>query len=165
MTPGKIRDPSIRVPIRCIGTQRITKESFRADALESADSGSSEHEPASASYYKKPLCGLELSLKDVVTGFGHLQEDDIADMMVQGHSEIIITSSLKDWDGRGAAREMHVGTLSLNGKYYEMTDVCVEPWAKAIPRVKWVKFENSSHMAQWTECGRFIQVCEKLLVG
>ncbi|KAI1357799.1 proline-specific peptidase [Xylaria arbuscula] len=52
-----------------------------------------------------------------------------------------------------------VDALVLNGRYDEMTNICVKPWFRAIPRVRWVIFEDSSHMAHWEQRDRFIEVC------
>jgi hypothetical protein len=49
---------------------------------------------------------------------------------------------LADWEGYSKAPNINVETLLLNGKYDEVTNSCIEPWHKAIPKVKWVTLEN-----------------------
>ncbi|KAI0117596.1 proline-specific peptidase [Hypoxylon sp. NC0597] len=73
--------------------------------------------------------------------------DPTAYMTMHGPSELVIVGNTKDWEGWKIAHQINVDTLVLNGRYDEMTDLCVEPWFKVIPRVKWVTFENSSYMA------------------
>ncbi|OTB02970.1 hypothetical protein M426DRAFT_61185, partial [Hypoxylon sp. CI-4A] len=82
-----------------------------------------------------------------------------------GPSELVIIGNLKDWEGWKIAHQINVDTLVLNGRYDEMTDVCVEPWFRVIPRVKWVTFEDSSHMAHWEQPERFLRVCGGFLSG
>jgi hypothetical protein len=42
-------------------------------------------------------------------------------------------------------------------------DFVIEPWFKAINKVKWVTLENSSHTAIWEERERYMQLCGDFL--
>jgi L-proline amide hydrolase len=53
----------------------------------------------------------------------------------------------------------------LTGKYDEMHEICVEPWFRYIPRVKWRILENSSHMAFWEERAHFMEMSGAFLAG
>lgn len=77
----------------------------------------------------------------------------------QGPCEFVITGSLKDWEGWPDAHKIEAETLLINGRYDEMTDVCMEPWFEHIPKVGWVKMKNSSHMGHFEERERFMDVC------
>ncbi|KAI0553685.1 proline-specific peptidase [Xylaria curta] len=125
-------------------------------ASDSSDHDSPEYKNASEFFYKQHVCRL-----DVEAAFKNLHDDNTAYLTMQGPSELVITGSLKDWERWEIAHEILVDTPVVNGRY--MTDVCVRPWFKAIPRVKWVTFEKSSHMAYWKQPERFIQVCEGFL--
>jgi pimeloyl-ACP methyl ester carboxylesterase len=46
----------------------------------------------------------------------------------------------------------------INGKYDVVQDFVVEPFFKHIPRVKWVRFENSSHTPFWEERERYMEL-------
>ncbi|KAI3343619.1 proline-specific peptidase [Ustulina deusta] len=149
------------VPLYVVGNDQLRSElpDDIRQALESTNHDTPEYEKASAFFYKKHVCRLNPRPDDVKKAFQNLQEDATAYMTMQGPSELVIVGSLKDWEGWKIADRIGVDTLVLNGRYDEMTDICVEPWFKAIPRVKWVTFENSSHMAHWEEPDRFLEVC------
>ncbi|KAI1818204.1 proline-specific peptidase [Poronia punctata] len=149
------------VPLYIVGNDQLRSELPQEvrEALKSTDHDGPEYEKASAFFYQQHVCRIDPRPKDVQTAFRNLEEDSTAYMTMQGPSELVITGSLKDWEGWKIAHKIEVDTLVLNGRYDEMTDICVEPWFKAIPRVKWVTFENSSHMAQWEQPDRFLQVC------
>lgn len=83
----------------------------------------------------------------------------------QGPSEFVILGSFKNWEGFHEAHNIEVETLLLNGRYDEATDLCMAPWFKTIPRVKWVTLENSSHMGHWEDRERFMEVVGSFLKG
>jgi len=83
----------------------------------------------------------------------------------QGPSEFVILGTLKTWEGYQDAHNIEVETLLLNGKYDEVTDLSVYPWFKAIPKVKWVTLENSSHMGHFEERERYMELCGSFLLG
>jgi pimeloyl-ACP methyl ester carboxylesterase len=56
-----------------------------------------------------------------------------------------------------------VPTLIINGKYDIAQDFVVEPLFRNIPRVKWVRFENSSHTPFWEERQRFVELVADFL--
>ncbi|KAI1736832.1 proline-specific peptidase [Xylaria scruposa] len=153
------------VPLYVIGNDQLRSKLPKdmKEALEGSDHDSPEYKNASEFFYKQHVCRLDPRPEDVEAAFKNLHDDNIAYVTMQGPSELVITGSLKDWEGWKIAHEILVDTLVLNGEYDEMTDVCVQPWFKAIPRVKWVTFENSSHMAHWEQPERFIQVCRGFL--
>lgn len=76
----------------------------------------------------------------------------------QGPSEIVVNGNLKDWNGSKEAENINVDTLLLNGRHDEVPEICVEPWFRAIPRIKWVVFENASHMSHWEERERYMEL-------
>jgi len=76
-----------------------------------------------------------------------------------------VVGSLRDWEGWSKAHLISVPTLLTNGKYDEVIDISVRPWAENIPHNKWVRFENSSHMAHWEEREKYMEVIAGFLVG
>lgn len=69
-----------------------------------------------------------------------------------------MAGTLKTWEGWKEAHKIKADVLLLNGRYDEVTDVSMDPWFKHIPRVRWVTFESSSHMAHWEDRERFMDV-------
>jgi len=63
-----------------------------------------------------------------------------------GPSEFFITGTLKSFTLLPSLSKIIVPTLLLNGKYDEATDYVMEPFFRAIKKVKWVRFAESSHV-------------------
>ncbi|OTA60258.1 proline-specific peptidase [Hypoxylon sp. EC38] len=153
------------VPLYVEGNKKLRSELPQdiREALEGSDHDSLEYKKASEFFYKQHVCRLDPRPTDVETAFKNLEDDPTAYLTMQGPSELVIVGSTKDWEGWKIAHQINVDTLVLNGRDDEMTDLCVKPWFKVIPRVKWVTFENSSHMAHWEEPDRFLEVCGDFL--
>ncbi|KAI1081623.1 proline-specific peptidase [Whalleya microplaca] len=132
------------------------------DALEAGDRDgnyeSAEYKKASAIFYSRHVCSINPLPAPVKCAFENLKDDSTAYNTMQGPSEIVVDGNLKDWEGWKDAHNIQVETLLLNGRYDEVGDLCVEPWFRAIPKIKWIIFEKSSHMAHWEERERFIEV-------
>ncbi|KAK4182773.1 Alpha/Beta hydrolase protein, partial [Podospora australis] len=130
------------------------------------DYESAEYEKASAVFYSRHVCRLDPLLEEVEAAFRNLKEDPTSYLTIQGPSEFVIVGSLKNWEGWQDAHKIEVETLLLNGGHDEVTDRAMEPWFKHIPKekVKWVKFEDASHMAHWEEREKFMSICGGFLL-
>ncbi|KAM7208550.1 L-amino acid amidase [Naviculisporaceae sp. PSN 640] len=134
------------------------------DADKTGNYEGEEYEKAAGVFYDRHVCRLGQPYpEDLQAAFENLKEDPTSYITVQGPSEFVITGWIKDWEGWQDAYKVEVDTLLLNGRYDEVTDICVEPWFKYIPRIKWVTFENSSHMAHWEERERYMRVVGEFL--
>jgi L-proline amide hydrolase len=80
-----------------------------------------------------------------------------------GPNEFYVTGSLRTWSIVDELNRINVPTLVTNGKYDEAQDIVVQPFVKAIPNVKWVKFEDSSHMNFLEEPEKFIETLIEFL--
>jgi len=47
----------------------------------------------------------------------------------------------------------------------EAQDVCVQPFFAKIPKVRWVTFAKSSHLAYFEEPDRYFDIVGKFLTG
>ncbi|KAI0884112.1 Alpha/Beta hydrolase protein [Annulohypoxylon maeteangense] len=117
-----------------------------------------EYEQASMVFYKNYVCRVDPMPEPVQQAFANLKEDPTTYLTMQGPSEIVVTGNLRDWDGTEEAKNINVDTLLLNGQYDEVSELCVEPWFRSIPRVKWIVLENSSHMGHWEVRERFMKL-------
>lgn len=61
------------------------------------------------------------------------------------------------------APKINVPTLLLNGKYDRVTDNTVLPLFKAIPKVKWYTFVESSHTPVLEEREKYIKLVAAFL--
>ncbi|KAF2872025.1 Alpha/Beta hydrolase protein [Massariosphaeria phaeospora] len=128
------------------------------------DHESEEYERASSVWSKRHVCRMDPFPKPLQATMANLKDDPTAYMTMQGPSEFQVVGSLRDWEGWSKAHNIRAATLLINGRYDEAQDVCIKPWFKKIPKVKWVMFENSSHMAHWEERKRYIQVVGDFLM-
>ncbi|KAF2270617.1 proline-specific peptidase [Lojkania enalia] len=133
------------------------------DCEKRGDHESEEFQKASMEFLKRHVCRLDPFPDDILKAFGHLDEDPTSYLTVQGPSEFQITGWLKDWDASTEAQNIDTPVLLINGKYDEMQDLCIEPWFKRIPKVKWITLENSSHLGQYEERERYMEVCGAFL--
>ncbi len=71
---------------------------------------------------------------------------------------------MKDWEGWSDAHNIEVETLSLNGRYDEITDLLNHAMVLGTyPSRNGFTFENSSHMAHYEARERYMQVCGEFL--
>lgn len=75
-----------------------------------------------------------------------------------GTSEFNLSGSLKSWSVIDKLHTISCPTLVINGIDDEAQDECVYPFFEKIPKVKWVRFDMSSHMPFWEERGRYFEV-------
>lgn len=85
-------------------------------------------------------------------------------MCSQGPSEFRIVGWLKDWDASAEATAITAEVLLINGKYDEMQDLCIQPWFKRIPKVKWITLDSSSHLSHYEERVRYMEICGSFLM-
>ena len=71
--------------------------------------------------------------------------------------------NLRDWSVINEIPNIEASTLLLNGRYDEVGDNAMQPFFDKISRVKWVTFEQSSHLSHWEERSRFMQVVAHFL--
>ncbi|KAI1343260.1 proline-specific peptidase [Xylariaceae sp. FL0016] len=129
------------------------------------DFGSEGFVKASTVFLGRHFCRISPFPEELVVGFKHIMtENSAAPLTMKGPSEFTITGSFKDFEPWKHAHKIEVETLLLNGRYDEAMDSCMLPWFKAIQKVKWVTFEESSHMAHWEERSRFNEICGAFLV-
>ncbi|KAL7622858.1 hypothetical protein AAE478_006537 [Parahypoxylon ruwenzoriense] len=133
------------------------------DCNKRGDYESHEFEEAAAVFYKRHVCRLDPLPEEVQCAFKNLKEDSTAYLTLQGPSEFVVIGSFKDWEGYHDAHNIEAETLLLNGRYDEATDLCMEPWFKTIPKVKWVTSEIASHMGHFEDRERYMKVLGSFL--
>ncbi|KAJ7453865.1 proline-specific peptidase [Mycena latifolia] len=135
------------------------------DAHEKAGTtDSKEYQAAVGVFYARFLCTIDPFPEALTEGFGWIEKDPTVYLTMNGPSEFYITGPLKDWSMLHDAHKINVPTLLINGRYDEAQDSVVAPFFREIPRVKWVSFAESSHMAHYEERERFMQVVGNFLI-
>ena len=67
------------------------------------------------------------------------------------------------WDFRDQIHLLDVPALLVNGEYDYMSDGVCGPFFEKMPKIKWVKFTNSSHMPHWEERDRYMDILRVFL--
>lgn len=80
-----------------------------------------------------------------------------------GPSEFTIVGTLKHWSCLDKIHTINCPTLLTNGVDDDAQDVCVGPFFRKIPKVRWVTFAESSHMAYFEEPDRYFDIVGKFL--
>ena len=82
-----------------------------------------------------------------------------------GPDKYFVLGSLKSWDITGIVDQITQPTLVINGRYDQAADKTVAPFVTKIPNVKWVRFEESSHMPYWEEPEKYYKVVGNFLTS
>ncbi|KAF1967819.1 prolyl aminopeptidase [Bimuria novae-zelandiae CBS 107.79] len=158
-----LADSPASVPLMMKGVNELVKhlpadvQRDLEECTREGDFDSDKYKDACMVFYKKHLCRVDPFPDDVIASLGNLEEDPTVYGTMLGPSEILATGSLKDWEGYSTADRIKSEVLLINGRYDEVQDLAVTPWFHAIPKVKWLHLEKSSHFGQWEERKRYIK--------
>lgn len=119
---------------------------------------SKEYEDAVMVFNRKHLCRVDPWPPECLEMMDNLKKDDTVYHTMNGPSEFHVIGSLKSWSILDQIHKIRVPTLLINGRYDEATDELMEPFFKAIEKVKWVVFAESSHLPNIEERTRFMEV-------
>ncbi|EKM60680.1 uncharacterized protein PHACADRAFT_246749 [Phanerochaete carnosa HHB-10118-sp] len=126
---------------------------------------SQEYKDAMQIFYDRHVCRIKPMPEEVAIGFRMLDEDSTVYSTMNGPSEFHITGPLQHWSMLNDAHKIAVPTLLINGLHDEARDSVVAPWFQRIPKARWFTFPNSSHMPQFEERERYVQVVQEFLYG
>ncbi|KAF8433678.1 proline-specific peptidase [Boletus edulis BED1] len=116
-------------------------------------------------FYAKHVCKITPWPEELGSSFAAMQADPIVYSTMLGPSEFTIVGTLKDWSCLDQIHTIDCPTLLTNGADDEAQDVAVQPFFAKIPKVRWVTFANSSHMAFFEERDRYFEIVGKFLTG
>lgn len=119
---------------------------------------SAEYAAAEEVFYDRHVCRVVPNPPEVAASFSKLAEDPTVYHTMNGPSEFHVIGTLAGWSIVDRAGRISVPTLLINGHYDEATDACVQPFADAIPDVRWEKFAESSHLPHVEQEQRFLSV-------
>jgi pimeloyl-ACP methyl ester carboxylesterase len=80
-----------------------------------------------------------------------------------GPSEFTVVGSLKTWSVVDEVHKIKIPTLLINGEHDEAQDVCVAPFFRGIPKVKWVTISEASHMSHVEQREKYMQIVADFL--
>jgi L-proline amide hydrolase len=119
---------------------------------------SPEYLKAMRVFYDRHVCRVSPWPPEVARTFAALEEDPTVYFTMNGPSEFHVVGTLKSWSIIDRLHLVQAPTLLISGKYDEATPACVQPFADRIKDVRWVKFENSSHMPHVEETDHCLEV-------
>ncbi|KAI0671830.1 hypothetical protein C8Q78DRAFT_800662 [Trametes maxima] len=119
---------------------------------------SEEYHKAVDVFYSRHLCRLNPMPKDLQAAFGWFQNDPTVYMTMNGPSEFHVIGPLKGWSIIDDIPRINVPTLLLNGRYGEAQDSVVVQYFRALEKMKWFTFAESSHMPQYEEKEKYMRV-------
>ena len=126
---------------------------------------SPEYVTAMRVFYDRHVCRVNPWPPEVARTFAALEEDPTVYFTMNGPSEFHVVGTLKRWTIVDRLHLIQAPTLLISGKYDEATAACVQPFADRIKNVRWVKFENSSHMPHVEETERCLKVVGDFLAA
>jgi L-proline amide hydrolase len=126
---------------------------------------SPEYAAAMKVFYDRHVCRVVPNPPEVASAFASIDANPTVYHTMNGPSEFHVVGSLKDWSVVDRLPEIDVPVLVVSGAYDEAQPVCVTPYAKLIPDVRWEVFEHSSHLPNVEEPARYVSVVEAFLRG
>ncbi|PMD15641.1 proline iminopeptidase protein, partial [Hyaloscypha hepaticicola] len=111
------------------------------------------------------ICKLSPLSAEFIKAREESDKDYIVALTMSGLQRFKCTGSLRDWSMIGEARKIEVPTLLINGGREIVSDDCLGPFWREIPKVKWVKFANNIYSPWLEERERFTRVIGEFLCG
>ncbi|KAJ7583586.1 proline-specific peptidase [Mycena floridula] len=125
---------------------------------------SAEYQEGMQIFYAKHICKLDPWPSNLTASFAAMGEDPTVYGTMIGASEFNCTGTLKPWTIVDILHQISVPTLITNGRDDEIQDICVVPFFKRIPKVKWVSFAES-HLPFFEEPERYMKTISDFLSG
>jgi pimeloyl-ACP methyl ester carboxylesterase len=80
-----------------------------------------------------------------------------------GPSEFTVVGSLKTWSVVDEVHKIKIPVLLINGEHDEAQNVCMAPFFRGIPKVKWVTISDASHMSHVERRDEYMQIVADFL--
>lgn len=127
--------------------------------------GTDEYHRAMRVFYDRHVCRLVPWPADYLASFMETANDPTVYSVMNGPSEFHVIGTLRDWSVVDGLADIAVPTLLISGRYDEATPATVAPYYERIPDVRWVVFEESSHLPHLEEPERFHAVLVEFLTS
>lgn len=144
---------------------------FRAQLPADVQSTLNEHEAAGTTdtpeyqaamevFYDRHVCRIKPRPPELVATFAAIAEDGTVYQTMNGPSEFHVIGSLKDWSVVSDVHRIQAPTLLVSGAFDEAAPSTVQPFADAIPDVRWQIFEDASHVPHIEQRDAFMDLVE-----
>lgn len=101
---------------------------------------------ASRVFYDRHVCRVTPWPEDVARTFAAMDEDNTVYRNMNGPTEFHVIGTMKDWTIEDRLERIKAPTLLISGTYDEATPEVVRPYRERVADIRWVLFEESSHM-------------------
>ncbi|MDQ0320754.1 L-proline amide hydrolase [Pararhizobium capsulatum DSM 1112] len=101
---------------------------------------------ASRVFYHRHVCRVVPWPPEVARTFAAMDEDNTVYRHMNGPTEFHVIGTLQDWTVEGRLPNINAPTLLISGRYDEATPEVVRPYVENVTGIRWVIFEQSSHM-------------------
>ena len=114
-------------------------------------------------FYARHVCRVVPNPPEVERTNQYMKEDSTVYNVMNGPNEFHVIGTMKDWSVVDRIDRIAAPTLLVSGRFDEATPAVVQPFMDKIPDVRWVIFEESSHMPFVEEPDAFFSVVESFL--
>ncbi len=101
---------------------------------------------ASKVFYDRHVCRVVPWPPEVARTFAIMEEDNTVYRNMNGPTEFHVIGTLKGWTIEDRLPDIIAPTLLISGRHDEATPLVVKPYVDKVPGIRWVVFEQSSHM-------------------
>jgi L-proline amide hydrolase len=101
---------------------------------------------ASRVFYDRHVCRVSPWPPEVARTFAIMDEDNTVYRNMNGPTEFHVIGTMKDWTIEDRLSRITAPTLLISGRYDEATPEVVRPYVENVPGIRWVVFEEASHM-------------------
>ncbi len=122
-----------------------------------------EYLKAAEYFYAQHVCRVVPNPPEVERTNQWMKIDSTVYNVMNGPNEFHVIGTMKDWSVVEKIDQIVAPTLLVSGRYDEATPAVVQPFMDKIPDVRWVIFEESSHMPFVEEPEAYFSVVEAFL--
>jgi L-proline amide hydrolase len=128
-----------------------------------ATTDSPEYLAAMDVFYDRHVCRVLPRPPELVRSFAAIAEDPTVYHTMNGPSEFHVIGTLKSWSVVDAVHKITAPTLLISGQFDEAMPSTIQPFADAIPNVRWKIFAESSHVPHIEERQAYMELVESFL--
>ena len=122
-----------------------------------------EYLKAADYFYAQHVCRIVPNPPEVERTNEFMKEDSTVYNVMNGPNEFHVIGTMKNWSVVDQIDQIVAPTLLVSGRYDEATPAVVQPFMDKIPDVRWVIFEESSHMPFVEEPEAYFATVEEFL--
>ena len=126
---------------------------------------SPEYAAAMQVFYERHVCRALPWPGELNQTFAAIADDPTVYHTMNGPSEFHVIGTLKTWSVVEKVHAITAPTLLISGKYDEAAPSTVQPYADAIPDVRWEIFERASHVPHIEQRDEYMALIQRFIDG